>query len=259
MISQCEWWERGQEWEGDLARQRNRSAPYSFLPTACCGHSGEQVASAVSPESTTAQAACMLLADGFWRPTLFPRRYRGVLFGVAAATKTIVGVFTQQLERLSSVAEEGGKVKWSPGMDTMSMTPYALQRPMAAVHLKKRLKPLVILAASFGCSSGFQLCTSWVLLMLECGLTSPVVGPGAGHGWQGLPSNASCSGSLTALYEPSLLFLLHAVCLPLVLSTQLTSLTPKRQLRPGDYSFWWSLGKQSQVLQGTETQPLQAG
>lgn len=60
--------------------------------------------------------------------------------------------------------------------------------------------------------------------MLECGLPSPAVGPGAGHGWQGLPSNTSCLGSLTALHVPSPLFLLCAVCLSLVLSTQLTSL-----------------------------------
>jgi len=86
-------------------------------------------------------------------------RYKRVLFGVAAATKTTVGLFKQQWKRLSSVAEggEGGKEKWSPAMNTMSMTPCALQRLMAAVWLKISLKPLVIAGTSLGCSSGFQL------------------------------------------------------------------------------------------------------
>lgn len=107
-------------------------------------------------------------------------------------------------------------------MNTMSMTPCALQRLMAAVWLKKSLKPIVIPGASFGCSSGFQLWISWTSPGLECGLPSPVVRPSAGPGRPGLPSNTSCPGSLIALHVSSPLFLLCAVCVSLALSTQLT-------------------------------------
>lgn len=164
---------------------------------------------------------------GDWTP--FPRRYTRVLLGVAAAAKTIVGVFKQQWETLSSVAEgERGKVKWSPGMNTTSVIPCALQRLMAAVWLKKNLKPLVIPGASFGCSSGFQRWTSWAPPMLERGLPSPVVRPGRGHGWQGLPSDASRPGSLAALHVPSPLSLSRTVCVSPVLSTQLASLATRK-------------------------------
>lgn len=197
---------------------------------------------------------------GGWTP--FPRRYTRVLLGVAAATKTIVGVFKQQWETLSSVAEgERGKVKWSPGMNTTSVIPCALQRLMAAVWLKKNLKPLVIPGASFGCSSGFQRWTSWAPPMLERGLPSPVVRPGRGHGWQGLPSDASRPGSLAALHVPSRLSLSHTVCVSPVLSTQLASLATRKATSKGPRGRLLFLASREAKPGGVgdSTLPLQAG
>lgn len=50
---------------------------------------------------------CELMASGGW--VLLSRRFNRGLFGVAAATKTMVGLFEQQWERLSSLAVEGSR------------------------------------------------------------------------------------------------------------------------------------------------------
>lgn len=81
--------------------------------------------------------------------------------------------------------------------------------------------------------------------------SSPAVGPGTTHGQQGFSSSASYPGSLIAFHMSSPLFLLCAVCVSPVLI--LLSSPPTRQLGPGD-SFSWSLGKQIQVVPGSELQ-----